>query len=125
MLPHANASSLLVVRRLVRNSARPIELWLEPMGTVFRLPPGRELEVICQGSRPGKLEQERHPDGHLALYAWPGARFTVLEGGQEVYSESEVSTEFPTRPGGTVREMIELLFGSFEDRRVLFRDMRS
>jgi hypothetical protein len=79
-------------------SARPIELWLEP---------------------------ERHPDGHLALYAWPGARFSVLEGGREIYVEAEISTEFPTRPGGTVREMIELLFGAFEDRRVLFRDVRS
>jgi hypothetical protein len=125
MLPHSNGAPFLVVRRFVRSPMRPIELWLEPMGMMFRVAPGRELEVVCQGSTLGELEVERHPDGHLALYAWPGARFCVREGGQEVYAEPEIATEFPTRPGGTVREMIELMFGPFEERRLMFRQVLS
>jgi len=105
-------------RRLVTSDGDAIELWLEPIGQSFRLRPGRALEVVCRGPSPGGLEEERHPLGHVALYAWPGARFSVFEGGNEIYSEPEGLPEFPTVPGGTVRQMLELLFGPFELRRL-------
>jgi hypothetical protein len=106
-----------VFRRVVTSPGKPIELWLEPTGQMFRLPPGRELEIVCRGATSGDLEEERHPLGHIALHAWPGAHFSVYEAGIEIYAEPDGIPEFPTMPGGTVRQMLEMLFGSFETRR--------
>lgn len=117
--------TLCIRRQVVTSTVQPIELWLEPVGQMFRLPPGRELHVLCRSAASGELEEERHPDGHIALYAWPGARFSVLGAGVEVYSEPEGMPEFPTMPGGSVRQMLEMFFGDFETRRQSVSDAPS
>jgi len=105
-------------RHLAEGSCPPIELWLEPGGAAFRLPPGRQLEVICRGEQPGQLEIERAPEGHLALYAWPGATFTVLEAGREIFVEpGPISLSMGT--GHTTRERVESIHGDFQHRRQL------
>jgi hypothetical protein len=98
---------------------RTLELWIEPNALVFRLAPGRQLEVTCTGPETGHLEVERHPEGHIAVYGWSGARFQLRENGRLLFAEPEGGAEFPTIPGGTLREMVEALMGPFEARRQL------
>ena len=62
------------------------------------------------------LEVERLPEGHTALYAWPGATFTVIDAGREIYVE-ERSISLGNLPGRTTRESIEALQGEFAQGR--------
>jgi len=94
----------------------PIELWLEPGGAAFLLPARRRLEVICRGEKHGHLETERLPEGHIALYAWPGATFTVVEAGREIFVE-ERPLSLRTGTGKTMRERVQSLQGDFQRRR--------
>ena len=103
-------------RRIVDGAEPPIELWLEPGGAAFRLPAGRRLEVLCRGIEHGHLELERLPDGHVALYAWPGATFTVLEAGREIFVE-ERPLSLSMGQGTTTRERVESVYGEFQRRR--------
>ena len=103
-------------RRIIDGAEPPIELWLEPGGAAFRLPASRRLEVICRGEEHGHLEEERLPEGHLALYAWPGATFTVVEAGREIFVE-ERALSLRTGDGRTMRERVEALQGDFRRRR--------
>jgi DNA-binding MarR family transcriptional regulator len=103
-------------RRVIDGADPPIELWLEPVGAAFRLFVGRQLEVICRGGEPGRLEVERLPEGHLALYAWPGATFTVLEGGREIFVE-QVPISLSMGTGHSTREKVESIHGDFQHRR--------
>lgn len=105
-------------RRMIDGAEPHIELWLEPGGTAFRLPASRRLEVLCRGEQPGRLELERLPEGHLALYAWPGAIFTVLEAGREIYVE-ERALSLSSGAGATTRERVESIYGDFRRRRQL------
>jgi len=93
-----------------------LELWLEPAGAAFLLPAHRRLEVVCRGEQHGHLEVERLPEGHTALYAWPGATFTVIDAGREIYVE-ERHLSLRTLPGRTTRESVEALQGEFAQRR--------
>jgi DNA-binding MarR family transcriptional regulator len=94
----------------------PIELWLEPGEVAFRLDPGRRLEVVCRGPEHGRIDLERLPEGHVALYAWNHASFTVLEAGREIFvQERALSLEMGR--GEAPRERVESLFGDFAQRR--------
>lgn len=103
-------------RRIVDGADPTIELWLEPGGTAFRLPAGRRLEVLCRGDRHGHVELERLPEGHLALHAWPGAIFTVLEAGREIFVEDR-ALSLSVGLGTTTRERVESIYGDFRRRR--------
>jgi len=105
-------------RRVIDGADPPIELWLEPGGAAFRLPASRRLEILCRGAQHGHLEVERLPEGHLALYAWPGATFTVLEAGREIFVE-ERALSLSTATGSTTREKVESLYGDLARRRRL------
>jgi hypothetical protein len=105
-------------RRIVDGADPPIELWLEPAGAAFRLPAGRRLEVLCRGERHGHLEFERLSEGHVALHAWGGAIFTVLEAGREIYVE-ERALSLSVGLGTTTRERVESIYGDFRRRREL------
>jgi DNA-binding MarR family transcriptional regulator len=104
-------------RRTVAGTDPPIELWLEPGGIAFLLPASRRLEVICRGEQHGHLETERLPEGHVALYAWPGATFTVVEAGKEILIEERPLSLRAGVTGRTMRERIESLHGDFQQRR--------
>ncbi len=103
-------------RRIIDGAEPPVELWLEPGGAAFRLPASRRLEVICRAEEHGHLEEERLPEGHLALYAWAGATFTVLEAGREILVE-ERALSLSTGVGSTTREKVESIWGEFQRRR--------
>ena len=105
-------------RRVIDGADPPIELWLEPGGAAFRLPASRRLEILCRGAQHGHLEVEALPEGHLALYAWAGATFTVLEAGREILVE-ERALSLSTTTGSTTREKVESLYGDFARRRRL------
>lgn len=104
-------------RHRVDGANPPLELWLEPAGAAFLLPAHRRLEVICTGAQHGHLEVERLPEGHTALYAWPGATFSVINAGREIYVE-ERHLSLRTIPGRTTRESVESLQGEFARRRL-------
>ncbi|MFP2961256.1 hypothetical protein ACLEPN_26465 [Myxococcus sp. 1LA] len=93
-----------------------IELWLEPSGMCFSIPPSERLEVICEGPQGGQLEIERHPEGHITVFSWSSAEFTVFKSGVEIYNERGIGA-FPCPPQATLRQLIEALFGDFETRR--------
>ena len=118
-LPTADGGRLYQERRIVDGADPPIELWLEPGGAAFRLPAGRRLEVLCRGDRHGHVELERLPEGHLALHAWPGAIFTVLEAGREIFVE-ERALSLSVGLGTTTRERVESIYGDFRRRREMF-----
>lgn len=103
-------------RRTIDGQDPPIDLWLEPGGIAFRLDPHRRLEVVCRGPERGRLELERLPEGHVALYAWNHATFTVLEAGREIFvQERALSLEMAR--GETPRQRVETLHGAFARRR--------
>ena len=99
---------------------KTVELWIEPNALVFRLAPGQRFEVTCAGPETGHMEVEYHPEGHVAVYRWSGARFQIRENGRLLFDEPEGGTEFPSIPGVSLRETVEALMGSFEARRQLF-----
>ena len=86
-------------RVFVAMPARTLELWIEPNALVFRLTPGRQLEVTCTGPATGYLEVEHHPQGHIAVYGWSGARFQVRENGRLLFAEPEGGVEFRRSKG--------------------------
>jgi len=102
-------------RRIIDGTDPPVELWLEPGSAAFRLPASRRLEVICRGEQHGHLEEERLPGGHLALYAWAGATFTVLEAGREILVEQR-ALSLTMGIGNTTREKVESIWGPFQRR---------
>jgi hypothetical protein len=103
-------------RRTIDGQDPPIELWLEPGGIAFRLDAHRRLEVVCRGPERGRLELERLHEGHLALFAWNHATFTVLEAGREIFvQERALSLEMAR--GETPRQRVETLHGDFARRR--------
>ncbi len=104
-------------RRVIDGADPPIELWLEPGGAAFRLPASRRLEILCRGAQHGHLEVERLPEAHLALYAWPGATFTVLEAGREIFVEEGTLSLSMAEGATTTRAKVELLHGDFQARR--------
>ena len=103
-------------RRIIDGAEPPIELWLEPGGAAFRLQAGRRLEVLCRGTEHGHLEFERLPEGHIALYAWPGATFTVLEAGREIFVD-ERPLSLSMGRGTTTQERVKSVYGDFQRRR--------
>jgi DNA-binding MarR family transcriptional regulator len=56
-------------RRIVTGIEPSVELWLEPGAIAFRLDSSRRLEVVCRSPVRGRLDLERHDDGHITLYA--------------------------------------------------------
>jgi hypothetical protein len=72
--------------------------------------------VVCRASGPGRLELERSPEGHVALYAWERATFTVLEAGREIFVQ-ERPLSLALGAGVSPRERIESMFGDFARRR--------
>ncbi len=114
--PARDGGRLYQERRIVDGADPTIELWLEPGGAAFRLPAGRRLEVLCRGDRHGHVELERLPEGHIALHAWPGATFTVLEAGREIYLE-ERALSLSLGVGTTTRERVQSIYGDFQRRR--------
>ncbi|MGZ6139093.1 MAG: MarR family winged helix-turn-helix transcriptional regulator [Myxococcaceae bacterium] len=115
-VPAQDGGRLYQERRIVDGDDPTVELWLEPGGAAFRLPAGRRLEVLCRGDRHGHVELERLPEGHIALHAWPGATFTVLEAGREIYLE-ERALSLSMGVGTTTRERVESIYGDFQRRR--------
>lgn len=115
-VPAQDGSRVYQERRIVDGADPTIELWLEPGGAAFRLPAGRRLEVLCRGDQHGHVELERLPEGHIALHAWRGATFTVLEGGREIFVE-ERALSLSMGLGATTRERVESIFGDFQHRR--------
>ena len=95
----------------------PVEVWLEPLGLVFDVPVGGRIDITCSGPEMDEeLEIDEHSDGHVALFPWPGAGFTVVLNGEKVHEDSDLRP-FPLPEGATLRQMFDALFGSFEDRR--------
>jgi hypothetical protein len=115
-LPRPDGGRVYQERRIVDGADPTVELWLEPGGAAFRLPAGRRLEVRCRGDRHGHVELERLAEGHIALHAWPGATFTVLEAGREIYLE-ERALSLSIGVGTTTRERVESIYGDFQRRR--------
>jgi len=111
-----DAPRIHVDRRIVDGSHPPVELWLEPGAIAFRLDSARRLEVVCRGQERGRLELERLPEGHVTLYAWNGATFTVLEAGREIFTQDRLLS-LSMAPGETPRERVEQMFGTFTRRR--------
>ena len=103
-------------RRTIEGGEPPIQLWLEPSNVAFELGRGRLVEVLCHGPWPGRVEVELSPDGHVALYAWERATFTVLEADREIFVE-ERPLGLRTPRGTSMRTRVESLFGPFEARR--------
>ena len=103
-------------RRTIDGTEPPIQLWLEPANVAFELGSGRRVEVLCHGPWPGRIDLERSPEGHVALYAWERATFTVLEAEREIFVE-ERPLGLRTPRGTSMRRRIESLFGKLEDRR--------
>lgn len=103
-------------RRTIGGSDPPIQLWLEPTNVAFELGSGREVEVVCCGSWPGRMEVETSPDGHVALYAWERATFAVFEAEREIFIE-ERPFGMRTPRGTSMKQRVESLFGRFEVRR--------
>ena len=103
-------------RRTVSGAEPPIELWLEPGGIAFRLDSKRTLEIICRSAERGRIDVESHPEGHVTLFAWEHAVFTVLERGQEIFVQ-ERAFSLEMVDGDTPRERVELAFGDFDRRR--------
>jgi len=105
-------------RTVIQGADPPFELWLEPGAIAFRLDSKRRLEVVCRSPVRGRMEFERLPEGHITLFAWDHATFTVLEHGQEIFiQESHLSLSMAE--GDTLRKRVELLFGDFEQRRAM------
>ena len=100
----------------IHGAEPPIELWLEPGEVVFRLDSRRRLVVVCRGPEGGRMELERLPEGHVALYAWHDATFTVLEADREVLRPARAMS-LDIGQGKTPRDRVESLFGGFAERR--------
>ncbi|MGZ6028039.1 MAG: MarR family transcriptional regulator [Myxococcaceae bacterium] len=103
-------------RRTIDGQDPPIELWLEPGGIAFRLDARRRLEVVCRGPERGRLDLERLREGHIALFAWNRATFTVLEAGRESFVQ-ERALSLDMARGETPRQRVETLHGDFARRR--------
>lgn len=103
-------------RRTIEGGDPPIQLWLEPSNVAFELGHRRRVEVLCHGPWPGRVEVERSPNGHIVLYAWERATFTVLEADREIFVE-ERPLGLRTPRGTSMRRSVEALFGTFEARR--------
>src|SRR5262249_23763883 len=103
-------------RSLIDGADPPIELWLEPGGIAFRMNSGRRLEIVCRRLVRGRMELERLPEGHLTLYAWNHATFTVLEHGREIFVQDR-PLSLSMAEGDTPRKRVELIFGDFAHRR--------
>ncbi len=93
-----------------------IEVWLEPSGMVLNVLPGERIDVTCASPANGSVEVETHPEGHVAVYAWKGASFSVAQNSAEIYSDQGLP-ELPLLPNLSMRQTLEVLFGSFDDRR--------
>jgi hypothetical protein len=105
-------------RRTVSGAKPPVELWLEPGAIAFRLDSRRTIEVICRSAVRGRIGFEQHPEGHIALYAWEHATFTVLEHGREIFVQ-ERPLSLSMAEGDTPRKRVEFIFGDFERRRAM------
>jgi MarR family transcriptional repressor of emrRAB len=114
--PESDTNRIREERQIVEGQDPPIELWLEPGAIAFRLDARRRLEVVCRGPERGRLELERQPEGHLVLYAWNDATFTVLEAGREIFV-AERPLSLGMVPGETPRQRVESLLGPFSRRR--------
>jgi hypothetical protein len=79
-------------RTVIQGCDPAFELWLEPGGIAFRLDATRRLEVFCRSPVRGRMESEKHPKGHITLYAWDHATFNVLEAGRETSSSTGTSS---------------------------------
>jgi DNA-binding MarR family transcriptional regulator len=105
-------------RTVIEGRDPPFELWLEPGAIAFRLDSTRRLEVVCRSPVRGRIELERLPEGHITLYAWNHATFTVLEHGREIFvQESHLSLSMAD--GDTPRKRVEFVFGAFDKRRAM------
>jgi hypothetical protein len=62
------------------------------------------------------MELERLPQGHLAVHAWNGATFTVLEAGREIFVQDR-PLSLDMAAGETPRQRLESLHGDFAARR--------
>jgi DNA-binding MarR family transcriptional regulator len=105
-------------RRIVTGTEPPVELWLEPGAIAFRLDSRRRLEVVCRSPVRGRMDFERLEEGHITLYAWDHATFTVLEQGREIFVQ-ERPLSLSMAEGDTPRKRVEFIFGDFERRRVM------
>ncbi|AKQ70620.1 hypothetical protein A176_007532 [Myxococcus hansupus] len=50
------------------------------------------------------------------MYSWPSAGFTVFQNGVEIYNEKGINP-FPSLEKASLRQVIEALFGDFDERR--------
>ena len=105
-------------RRTVSGAEPQVELWLEPGAIAFRLDSRRSLEVICRSAVRGRMDVERLEEGHITLYAWEHATFTVLEQGREIFVQ-ERPLSLSMAEGDTPRKRVEFIFGDFERRRAM------
>ncbi len=105
-------------RKRIDGAEPPVELWLEPGAIAFKLDSQRRLEVVCRSPVPGRLELERLPEGHVALYAWRLGTFTVLEKGRALYVQEQILT-LTRADGETPRQQVEAIYGGFARRREL------
>jgi|GEM_PF-4238276 len=106
------SSSVHEDRRTIDGQEAPIELWLEPGGIAFRLGSRPRLDVVCRGPEPGRLEVEHLHEGHVTLFAWNDATFTVLDACREIFVQQRpLSLDLAT--GETPRQRVEALHGNF------------
>jgi DNA-binding Lrp family transcriptional regulator len=105
-------------RTIIQGRDPPFELWLEPGAIAFRLDSTRRLEVVCRRPVRGRMEFERLEEGHITLYAWEHATFTVLEQGREIFVQ-ERPLSLSMGEGDTPRKRVEFIFGDFERRRAM------
>lgn len=105
-------------RTVIQGIDPAFELWLEPGAIAFRLDSSRRLEVVCRSPVRGRMDLERLDEGHITLYAWEHATFTVLEQGREIFVQ-ERPLSLSMAEGDTPRKRVEFTFGDFERRRAM------
>ena len=103
-------------RTIIQGRDPAFELWLEPGAIAFRLDSSRRLEVVCRSPVRGRMDVERLEDGHITLYAWEHATFTVLEQGREIFVQ-ERPLALSMAEGDTPRKRVEFILGEFGHRR--------
>ena len=101
-----------------RERTRPSSSGWNQEESAFRLDSKRTLEIVCRSPERGRIDVESHRDGHITLFAWEHAVFTVLEHSQELFvQERPFSLEMVD--GDTPRKRVELVFGDFDQRRAM------